>query len=385
MSKTANIQLLIIDPQNDFCDIPGAALPVPGANADMQRVAALVAQYGDALAAIHVTLDSHNPLDIAHPAWWQDAQGNNPAPFTLISVADVQEGRWQASDPLQQAASLAYVQALAERGRYQLIIWPEHCLIGGWGHNVQQELAQALAAWGRRELKAVNYVGKGTNPLTEHYSAIQAEVPDTADPHTLPDTGWIASLAQADLILVAGEALSHCVASTVRDLADQLGAAQVSKLVLLTDCASPVSGFEALGQSFIDEMVARGMRLARSDALAEVLPATVTMYRPTGPNELALVRASGNKRWPPRLPEQPIFYPVTNEQYAAEIAGDWNVKQSGQGFVTRFKVLKSFMDRYTVQCVGGANHTEWWVPAEELEQLNDHIVGRIEVTQTFPG
>jgi hypothetical protein len=112
---------------------------------------------------------------------------------------------------------------------------------------------------------------------------------------------------------------------------------------------------------------------------------TVTLYRPTGPEELLLVESSGFKRWPPRLPEQPIFYPVTNEQYAIEIARDWNVPASGQGFVTRFDVLKTFMDRYPIQQVGGVHHTEWWVPAEELDELNNHIVGLIEVTQRFGG
>jgi hypothetical protein len=111
---------------------------------------------------------------------------------------------------------------------------------------------------------------------------------------------------------------------------------------------------------------------------------TVTLFRPTGPRELALVEASGFKRWPPRLPDQPIFYPVTNEAYAIEIARDWNVPASGQGFVTRFLVRKTFMNRYTVQQVGAAHHTEWWVPAEELEELNDNIVGMIEVVRRFP-
>lgn len=110
---------------------------------------------------------------------------------------------------------------------------------------------------------------------------------------------------------------------------------------------------------------------------------TVTLYRPTGPNELALVEKSGFKRWPPRLPEQPIFYPVTNELYATEIARDWNVSASGSGYVTRFEVEKSFMDRYDIQQVGAAHHTEWWVPAEDLEALNDNIVGAIEVIATF--
>ena len=106
---------------------------------------------------------------------------------------------------------------------------------------------------------------------------------------------------------------------------------------------------------------------------------TVTLYRPTGPEELKLVEDSGFKRWPPRLPGQPIFYPVTNEQYAVEIASQWNVKDSGVGFVTRFRVRRRFMDRYDVHTVGAAHHTEWWVPDAELEELNDNIVGEIEV------
>lgn len=105
----------------------------------------------------------------------------------------------------------------------------------------------------------------------------------------------------------------------------------------------------------------------------------VTLYRPTGPEELKLVSDSGYRKWPPRLPEQPIFYPVTNEQYAKEIATKWNVKDSKVGYVTRFQVRKSFMDRYRIEQVGASHHTEWWVPAEELEELNENIVGLIEV------
>lgn len=105
----------------------------------------------------------------------------------------------------------------------------------------------------------------------------------------------------------------------------------------------------------------------------------VTLYRPTGPRELELVKQSGFKRWPPRLREQPIFYPVTNERYATEIATKWNVRDKGVGYVTRFKVKKSFMDKYQIQQVGNFYHTEWWIPAEELEELNDNIIGLIEV------
>jgi len=106
---------------------------------------------------------------------------------------------------------------------------------------------------------------------------------------------------------------------------------------------------------------------------------TITMYRPTGPKELELVRSSGFRRWPPRLPEQPIFYPVTNERYAAEIARRWNVREDGAGYVTRFAVRAAFMQQYEIQKVGAEHHTEWWIPAEKLEELNDNIVGAIEV------
>ncbi len=114
--------------------------------------------------------------------------------------------------------------------------------------------------------------------------------------------------------------------------------------------------------------------MIRSDLLE-----TVTLHRPTGPKELELVKQSGFKRWPPRLPGQPIFYAVTNPEYAWQIATQWNVKDSGAGYVTRFEVKKSFMDLYQLQKVGGSIHTEWWIPAEDLEELNDNIVGHIEV------
>lgn len=109
----------------------------------------------------------------------------------------------------------------------------------------------------------------------------------------------------------------------------------------------------------------------------------VTLWRPTGPKELALVEASGWRRWPPRLPDQPIFYPVLNEDYATRIARDWNVKASGAGYVTRFDVRREYLDQYEVQQVGGQTILEYWIPAERLEELNDNIVGRIDVVNTF--
>jgi hypothetical protein len=110
---------------------------------------------------------------------------------------------------------------------------------------------------------------------------------------------------------------------------------------------------------------------------------SVTLYRPVGPKELELIADSGYREFPPRLPEQPIFYPVLNEEYATQIARDWNVKASGSGYVARFQVNKEFLDRYEVQTVGGSIHREYWIPAEELPEFNRNIVGTIEVIAEF--
>lgn len=110
---------------------------------------------------------------------------------------------------------------------------------------------------------------------------------------------------------------------------------------------------------------------------------TVALYRPVGPKELDLIAASDWREFPPRLPDQPFFYPVTNEAYAIQIARDWNVKASGAGFVTKFAVDAYYLSRYRVEKVGGAIHTEYWIPAEDLAEFNQNIVGRIEVTLEF--
>lgn len=124
---------------------------------------------------------------------------------------------------------------------------------------------------------------------------------------------------------------------------------------------------------------AYGRSSLRQNAVME----TVTLWRPTGPEELALVEASGWREWPPRLPDQPIFYPVLNEDYATKIARDWNVKASGVGYVTRFDVDKTFLDRYDVRQAGGQTILEYWIPAEDLDEFNRHIVGLIEVVAEY--
>jgi nicotinamidase-related amidase len=254
------MDLVVIDPQIDFCH-PDGALSVPGADQDMERLAEMVRRLAPKLNDIHITLDSHRKVDIAHPIWWKDSSGAHPSPFTIISVDDVEAQRWVTTKPSLQARSLQYLKDLAAGGRYPLCVWPEHCIIGSWGHGVYPVLFDATQVWADR-FAMVDYVTKGSNPNTEHYSAVQAEVPDPSDPSTQINTAFIERLEAADIILFAGEARSHCLANTVRDIVDAFSDPQyVKKIHLLTDATSDVPGFENLGEEFVKEMTAKGMQL----------------------------------------------------------------------------------------------------------------------------
>lgn len=273
-----SVQLLIIDPQNDFCDLPqswrpcdpldGAEitpkLPVTGAHQDMCKLAKLIQESGTAFDKITVTLDSHHRFDIAHPPFWHDLSGGEVPPFTTITASQVRAGAYRPRDPSTLARTLTYLDTLEESGRYNLMIWPIHCEIGSFGHNVHAAVKQACNQWEERKLGAVNYVYKGSNPWTEHYSALMAEVVDPTDPHTQLNNELLAVLDQADLILIAGEASSHCVRATTEHLADHIPSGRLERVLLLSDCMSPVPGFEAQAQSFLDNMRARGMKLAES-------------------------------------------------------------------------------------------------------------------------
>lgn len=265
------IHLLIIDSQNDFCDISGATLPVPGADADMKRLAVMIDRVGPKLEDIHVTMDSHRLIDIAHPVWWMNQNGDQPAPFTIISADDIENGIWTTRNPGFRKRTLEYARQLeATVGKYQICVWPPHCLIGTWGHNVQTDLDEALQRWSDKEFAMVDYVTKGSNPWTEHYGALMAEVPDPSDPSTALNTDFLAMLAEADIVVVAGEALSHCVKVTVTQIADNIGEEHIKKFHILTDCSSPVSAvpngpdFPAIAQNWLKEMEGRGMVLTTS-------------------------------------------------------------------------------------------------------------------------
>ena len=276
-------QLLVIDPQNDFCDVPAAyrpvdpltgatvapALPVPGAHADMRRTAAFIRAAGAALDDIMITLDSHHRVDIAHPTFWQRTDGVPVTPFTTIKAAQVRIGEFRPRDPAALPRALSYLDALESRGRYTLMVWPVHCEIGTWGHGVHADVRAAYNQWEERKLRGVRKVTKGENPWTEHYSAIQAEVPDVDDEHTQLNSALLAELDHASTLFIAGEASSHCVRATTEHIVANLTGGRPERVVLLTDCMSPVGGFEAQHAAFLDEMRARGVRLMTStDAMA---------------------------------------------------------------------------------------------------------------------
>lgn len=274
-------QLLIIDPQNDFCDLPQSyrpfdplsgerlapALPVDGAHADMQRLAAFIRHASDGLTDLAVTLDSHHRLDIAHPTFWRAGDGGAVAPFTPITAVQVREGAFQPRDAAALPRSLAYLDELEARRRYTLMVWPVHCEIGSWGHNVHADVKAAYNVWEERRLGVVQTIFKGSNPWTEHYSAMQAEVPDPDDPDTQLNQALINALDRADLLLIAGEASSHCVKATTEHIVANLRSGRMGKVVLLTDCMSPVAGFVAQHDNFLSDMRDRGVRLATSEEI----------------------------------------------------------------------------------------------------------------------
>ena len=301
MAAAGRTVLLVIDPQVDFHE--GGSLAVPGATADSQRVAALIRECGSEIDEIYITLDTHTKHHIAHAVVWKDKAGNSPLPFTLISHQDVVDGTWSvrpdAAQPWLQKYAEWYTARLEAR-EYRLIIWPEHCVVGSVGHTVQPDLFAAAQAWSQASRKDTVTVLKGLNPLTEMYSAVAAEVP--LDEAAVADIATAIGLApgsaassgvtadesttlagHADLLaaltgpgvgrlVVCGQALSHCVKSTVLHLLQAAASPDfASRIVLLRDGASPVAGFEANGEAFVDLVRAGGGRALSCAELAAEL------------------------------------------------------------------------------------------------------------------
>jgi nicotinamidase-related amidase len=244
--------LLIIDPQNDFMDIDRAALPVTGANADMDRLAHWLCQHLDEVDSITVTLDSHASVGIERTSFWQHGDGKPVDPFTVITAADLQAGHFKPRHSGRDGEVLSYLQALETSAKRQLVVWPVHCVVGTWGHNIHSALSDALAQWEARTGKICDKVLKGQNPMTEQYSAFKAEVPRADDPHTKLRRDLMDRLGSGNnTLLVAGEASSHCVAASVDDMLANLRPERLRQTVLLTDCMSPVGGFKESADAMI--------------------------------------------------------------------------------------------------------------------------------------
>ncbi len=265
------VDIVIIDPQEDFCNRKKGSLFVEGADNDMKRVAAMIKRIGSKINQIHVTVDSHHYFDVAHPIYWIDSNGNHPdinefyqGRPTIITKEDVENGIWRTSLPQLQKRGLKYVTDLEVNDRYPLCIWPYHCLIGSDGCKVVPELFEQLIEW-EKGRKMVNYVTKGSNPHVEHYSAVKAEVIDPSDPTTQINTPLIKILEETDLIPMMGEAGSHCQAETALDIANAFGDdSYIKKIVWIEDGTSPVTGFENRQDDVVNELIGRGMQISNT-------------------------------------------------------------------------------------------------------------------------
>jgi len=262
--------LLIIDPQNDFCD-PQGTLYVPGAREDMLRLASFIRSARPRLGEAAITLDSHPTVAIERPTFWKRGDGGPVTPFTQITHAQVAAGEYVPIDSSLRPQVLAYLQSLEFQGRYKLMVWPVHCVVGAWGHNIHGAVLDAVAEWECQVQRGAFKVLKGQNPLTEQYSAVRAEVPSEDDPRTQTNRELIERCRSSGSLFVAGEAASHCVAATLDHLFEEFSDEEIRRVVLLKDCMSPVTGFETHAQAFYDRALARGARaLTNTQALAEI-------------------------------------------------------------------------------------------------------------------
>jgi nicotinamidase/pyrazinamidase len=260
------VALLIIDPQNDFHE--GGSLAVNGATADSQRTAALIRAHRNHFTSIYITLDSHHRNHVAHGISWVDKNGKHPAPFTIISGEDARSEVWKAADPDRVDIFKKYAADLEKGGKFKVCIWPEHCLIGTKGHAVHDHINEAIHEWSGTTRRNIEYVWKGENLNTESYSAMAAEVPDESDPRTKFNVDLMAQLNAHDILIICGQALSHCVNFTARDI-EKHWVGNKDRIILLKDCASAVGAFEQSAEEFKGFCEKIGIRVMDSQTLTE--------------------------------------------------------------------------------------------------------------------
>ncbi len=257
------VGFLLVDCQNTFC-LPGGELFVAGRSGlgavrDSWRICRFLYQNLNRITEVVATLDTHATIQVFHPHFFLDANGEPPAPYTAITSADLEAGRYRVNPDAADAAgldedalaehALHYCRRLEAQGKYTLVIWPYHAMLGGAGHALAPAIEEAVFFHSVARSAQPIYEPKGRNPLTENYSALRAEVLEGADgaPIAEPNRALLERLLGFDALVVAGQAKSHCVAWTVSDLRDEIarrdpdGALGLAgKVFLLEDATSPV-------------------------------------------------------------------------------------------------------------------------------------------------
>lgn len=263
-----DVRLLLIDPQNDFCD-PKGALYVAGADQDCVRTANMIKRLGKKLNRIYSTFDSHSQYQIFHPMFWKKRDGNVVDPFTQIKNADVVSGEIVPVDPNMLDWAKSYTKALEDGQRYALVIWPYHCLIGTPGWCMNTEIMQSILQWERDNYRSYRAITKGSCFKTEHYSAVKAEVEVSEDPTTqLNMRGLIVPMEEGDMVIIGGQARNFCVANTVRDIMKNFSNPDyIRKLYILEDGTSDVPGFGTLGDDFINDFLKAGGNITTTDKI----------------------------------------------------------------------------------------------------------------------
>ena len=268
-SDDPQVMLLLVDMQIDFCHTQGA-LYTPGALDDIKRVIDFIFRNASRLSHITCSMDSHYPFQIFHPPWWVDADGKHPPPFTVITKEDVQQGKWI---PVREEEwSRAYVEKLEQKSKKQLLIWPYHVPVGAAGHLLDPELWSVVFWHGIARQNQPVFWQKGTIPETEHYSVLQPEIPVTDKPESGLSTDFVGLLNSFDYVVIAGEAASHCVQETVKDIVAFYGEGtnELKKFIVLEDCTSPVQhpeiDFDKLTREQFETFKKQGVSFQKSTA-----------------------------------------------------------------------------------------------------------------------
>lgn len=265
---TTKTALLLIDAQVDFIHEDGA-LSVPGAVDDTRRTIEWIFDNVGSITKIFASLDSHLPNQIFSPSWWVDAEGNHPAPFTVISHDEVKSGTWKAL--YQPEWSLEYTERLEETARKQLMIWTYHTLIGTPGHNISPALFEAMTYHSAARQTSVDFIIKGTVPGVEHYSIFEPEVKATDSDDAALNTAFLDELAGYDRIYVAGQAKSHCVLESVASMMRYFDGRPdvIEKIHILKDAMSsvvnPEIDFDAIAENAFTQFAEHGLNLTTTN------------------------------------------------------------------------------------------------------------------------